>query len=65
MRNDTKLTLTSAKIRMRIMPTKRRGCCAVPRTPASPTIPMAKPAANPERPTERPAPKCTKPLQKE
>lgn len=47
------------------MPTKRRGCCAVPRTPASPTIPIAKPAANPERPTDRPAPKCTKPLRKE
>lgn len=24
------------------MPTKRRGCCAVPRTPASPTMPIAK-----------------------
>ena len=32
---------TSAKIRMRIMPTKSRGCCAVPRTPASPTMPIA------------------------
>ena len=32
---------TSAKMRIRIIPTKRRGCCAVPRTPASPTIPIA------------------------
>lgn len=48
---------------MRIIPTKRRGCCAVPRTPASPTMPMAKPAARPEKPTERPAPRWIKPLQ--
>jgi hypothetical protein len=32
---------TSAKMRIRIMPTKSLGCCAVPRTPASPTIPIA------------------------
>lgn len=43
------------------MPTKSRGCWAVPRTPASPTMPIAKPAARPARPTERPAPSCTKP----
>lgn len=43
------------------MPTKSRGCCAVPRTPASPTIPIAKPAARPARPTDRPAPSWTKP----
>jgi hypothetical protein len=48
---------TSAKIRIKIMPTYRRGCCAVPRTPASPTIPIAKPAARPDRPTLRPAPR--------
>ncbi len=54
---------TSAKIRMRIIPTKRRGCCAVPRTPASPTIPIAYPAARPLRPTLRPAPKCVNELQ--
>jgi hypothetical protein len=48
---------TSAKIRIRIIPTNRRGCCAVPRTPASPTIPTAKPAASPENPTARPAPR--------
>jgi hypothetical protein len=52
---------TSAKMRMRIIPTNKRGCCAVPRTPASPTIPIAKPAARPARPTERPAPSWTTP----
>jgi len=53
---------TSAKIRIRIMPTKSRGCCAVPLTPASPTTPMAKPAASPDRPTLSPAPSCRKDL---
>ena len=33
------------------------GCCAFARTPASPTIPMARPAARDERPTVRPAPR--------
>ena len=51
---------TSAKMRIRIMPTNNLGCWAVPRTPASPTMPMAKPAAIPERPTERPAPSWMK-----
>jgi len=45
------------------MPTKSLGCCAVPLTPASPTIPMAKPAARPARPTESPAPSWTKPCE--
>ena len=35
----------SAKIRMRIMPTKSRGCWAFARTPASPTMPMASPGS--------------------
>lgn len=48
---------TSAKMRIRIIPTKSLGCCAVPLTPASPTIPIANPAANPDKPTDRPAPK--------
>ena len=55
---------TSAKMRIRIMPTKSLGCWAVPRTPASPTMPMAYPAARPDRPTDRPAPRCTNPLKK-
>lgn len=53
---------TSAKMRIKIIPTNRRGCWAVPLTPASPTIPMAKPAAKPEKPTAKPAPKWMKPL---
>ena len=35
----------SPKMRIKIMPTKILSCCALARTPASPTIPMAKPAA--------------------
>merc|ERR1719465_338567 len=48
----------SAKIKMRIMPTKRRGCWALARTPASPTMPMARPAAREDIPTVSPAPRC-------
>lgn len=48
---------TSAKMRMRIIPTNSLGCCAVPRTPASPTIPIANPAARPLNPTLKPAPR--------
>ena len=55
---------TSAKIKIRIMPTNKRGCWAVPLTPASPTIPMAKPEARPLNPTLKPAPKSRKLLQK-
>jgi len=53
---------TSAKIRIRIMPTNSRGCWAVPLTPASPTTPIAKPAASPDNPTLSPAPSCRKDL---
>ena len=37
------------------------GCWAVPLTPASPTTPMANPAARPDNPTARPAPRCKNP----
>ena len=35
----------SAKMRIRIIPTKIASCCAFALTPASPTIPIASPAA--------------------
>ena len=35
----------SPKIKIRIIPTKILSCCAFARTPASPTIPIANPAA--------------------
>ena len=50
---------------MLTIPTKSLGCCAVPLTPASPTIPIAKPAARPARPTERPAPSWMKPWKRD
>ena len=53
---------TSAKIRIKIIPTYSFGCWAVPLTPASPTIPIANPAARPDRPTDKPAPKCVNPF---
>ena len=37
--------IASAKIRIRIIPTKSLGSCAFPLTPASPTIPIAYPDA--------------------
>ena len=42
------------------MPTNSSGCCAVPLTPESPTIPIANPAASPLSPTLKPAPRSTK-----
>jgi len=47
------------------MPTKSLGCWAVPLTPASPTMPIAKPAASPLRPTLSPAPRWRKLLRRE
>lgn len=47
------------------MPTKSLGCWAVPLTPASPTMPIAKPAASPLRPTLSPAPSWRKLLHRE
>lgn len=71
---------TSAKMRMRTMPTKildwrmkeRTPCrvsmcivCAVAKPTASPTMPIAYPAARPDRPTERPAAMCMNPAYRE
>lgn len=55
---------TSAKIKIKIMPTNKRGCWALPLTPASPTMPIAKPAAKPDKPTDKPAPNWMKPVYK-
>ena len=37
--------MASANIKIRIIPTNSLGSCALPLTPASPTIPIAYPAA--------------------
>ena len=47
----------SAKMRIRITPTKM-SFAAFALTPASPTTPMARPAASDERPQHRPDAKC-------
>ena len=52
-------------MRIKIMPTKSLGCCAVARTPASPTIPIAIPAASPLKPTDKPEPRAAKPWKAE
>lgn len=42
------------KINIRIIPTKILSCCAFALTPASPTIPIAKPAASELNPQHNP-----------
>lgn len=44
----------SPKMRIRIIPTKILSCCAFARTPASPTIPIARPAARELKPQHSP-----------
>lgn len=51
----------SPKIRIRIIPTKILSCWALALTPASPTIPMANPAAKELNPQLRPEAKCAYP----
>ena len=51
----------SAKIKIKIIPTNNLGCWAFALTPASPTIPIAIPAANPDKPHANPAAKCAYP----
>ena len=46
----------SAKMRIRIIPTKIPSVWAKALTPASPATPMASPDARAERPQQRPAP---------
>ena len=48
----------SAKIKIKIIPTKILSCCAFALTPASPTIPMASPAASELSPQQSPAERC-------
>jgi hypothetical protein len=45
----------SPKIRIRMTPTYIKGCCPTARTPASPVIPIAKPAARLLKPQHKPA----------
>jgi hypothetical protein len=44
----------SPKINIKIMPTNILSCCALALTPASPTIPMASPAAKELKPQHNP-----------
>jgi len=48
----------SPKIKIRIIPTKSRSSYALALTPASPTTPMANPAAMQLNPQQRPAAMC-------
>ncbi len=48
----------SAKIRIRIIPTNIFPSTALALTPQSPTTPIAKPAANAEKPQHIPEAKC-------
>lgn len=53
---------TSAKIRINTIPTNILDCDMYDRTPISPTIPIAYPAARPVSPTQRPHARCMNPL---
>ena len=44
----------SPKMRIKIIPTKILSCCALALTPASPTIPIARPAARELKPQQSP-----------
>ena len=48
----------SPKINIRIIPTKILSCCALARTPASPTIPIANPSASELKPQHNPDARC-------
>lgn len=56
---------TSAKIKIKTIPTNNRGWCIYWRTPSSPTMPMAYPEAMQAKPTDSPQAKCIIPLNKE
>ena len=51
----------SAKIKIRMYPTYSFGWRPTARTPASPTMPIARPEPNAARPQQRPAARCLKP----
>lgn len=53
--------IASPKIKIKIIPTKILGSWAFALTPASPTIPIAIPAARELNPTEMPEDKCFHP----
>ena len=54
--------IASAKMRIKIIPTKILPSIAFIRTPTSPTMPMASPAANELNPTQMPLAKCLYPF---